>query len=488
MKLLPGKLWLVLIINLLFVTAAYSIWVFDYKNNKVLESLPMRLEEDLTFKVYYGSLDEQILQDLARNNMVILEPAQVSDEDLFTLQAAGAKVVGYLSLLEVGKWDKDLLDKLTSEDILVQETEEKGPIANLLSAHYQTIWLEAFEERIQNRGFDGVFLDTVDDLQLLDQSQREVQIQAAVEWMANLKATAPELLMLQNRGFDVFLQGSASFVDGLLWENFNATRMSSDANYAALVREVNEVSQRFGARIIGLNRLNNAENVAFYEDNQWLHAYLPWGTYSHYYFDERMMWNWIVKGIIDPEWVYSKDCWFVEEGALEQSVSQKAKELGLQIFRVLDLGALSESEAGADDWDEAEEKIRNATQAGYSGVLFDGTKDWYKISSTGGQTRAEVYAAYADFLRRMRQEFPGLRLYQHEGVMVVNPEAAPLLDGFVWTDFADSLLSDDAWHQQQVERLGLLAHANDWDVYIFSGDKVPEVRAYCEAHGYFYVK
>ncbi len=327
------KSWFLMSLILFFVAAVYRIWVFDNKNNKVVENLPMRLEEGITFKVYYGSLDEQILQDLSQYSMVILEPAQVSDDELFTLQAAGAKVVGYLSLFEVGKWDKDLLDKLTSADILVQETEEKGPIANLRSAHFKTIWWEAFEGRIRNRGFDGVFLDTVDDIQLLNQSQKDEQIRAAVEWMASLKAAFPELRIIQNRGFDVFLQGSSSSVDGLLWENFNVTRMSSDADYARLVREVNKVSQRFGARVMGLNRLNNAENVAFYQDSHWLHAYLPWGTYSHYYFEERSMWNWIVRGNIDPEWVYSKDGCLWKKGRWSHLFHNVPRIWGCSCFR-----------------------------------------------------------------------------------------------------------------------------------------------------------
>lgn len=97
-------------------------------NEDVVENLPMRLEEGLTFRVYYGSLDEQIVQDLLQYNLVILEPAQVSDEELFALQAADVKVVGYLSVFEVGKWDKELLDMLSSEDILMKETDNKGPI------------------------------------------------------------------------------------------------------------------------------------------------------------------------------------------------------------------------------------------------------------------------------------------------------------------------------------------------------------------------
>ncbi|MPN05226.1 hypothetical protein SDC9_152476 [bioreactor metagenome] len=215
---------------------------------------------------------------------------------------------------------------------------------------------------------------------------------------------------------------------------------------------------------------------------------MPWGTYSHYYFEERATWNWMVKGIIDPEWVYTKDSWFVEEGALESSVLREARDLGLQMFQILDLGVIDEANSGAEDWDNALWKVRTAVQEGYSGILFCGTKQWYKISSSGTSTREEVYTAYANFLQKIKQEFPELQLYQYEGIMVVNPEAAAILDGFVWTEFADSLFSDNAWQLQQVEQLSWLAKNNNWEVLIFSGDNADEVRAYCEEQGYLYIK
>jgi endo-alpha-1,4-polygalactosaminidase (GH114 family) len=481
---------------------------------EIIENLPMRLDENLTFKIYYGPMDEKIIRDLLQYNIVIVEPAHLSDEDLFTLQAAGVNVVGYLSLLEVGKWDADLLDKLTSEDILIEQTEEKGLVANPLSEHYRMIWTQALEVRIKHRGFDGVLLDTVDDILLLDKVQREEAIPATVEWIAMLKADSPELLIIQNRGFDVFLQGSARSVDGLLWENFDATRLDSDVQYAKLVMDVNAASKRFGARIMGLNRLNNAENLAFCFENKWLHAYVPWGTYSKYYFAEQTQLDWIYKGIIDPEWVLTRESWFVEEEALEASVIKKAKDLGIKMVLVLNIGAMDKSAVMEKHLEKAVlenentidsntfilnntadsytqyflSRILDAKQIGYEGILLAGTKNWYKVSAKGSPSRLEIYNGYTNFLRRIRQEFPEMSLYQYEGIMVVNPDAASLLDGFVWTEFADSLFSEDAWQQQQVEQLSMTVKDNEWEVYIFSGDRTDEIRAYCLEYEYVYVE
>ena len=133
-------------------------------------------------------------------------------------------------------------------------------------------------------------------------------------------------------------------------------------------------------------------------------------------------------------------------------------------------------------------RILDAKQTGYEGILFAGTKNWYKVSSIDSPSRLEIYNGYTHFLRRIRQEFPEMGLYQYEGIMVVDPEAASFLDGFVWTEFADSLFSVDAWQLQQVERLSTTAKANDWEVYIFSGDKAKEIRAYCAEQGYVYVE
>lgn len=412
--------------------------------------LPMKLDENLTFKIYYGPMEEKILQDLLRYNMVIVEPTKLTDDNLLKLQEAGVIVIGYQSLVEVGKWDIDLLDKLSSEDILIEQTEDKGPIANPLSEHYRMIWTNAMEARIKFRGFDGVFLDTMDDILLLDKGQREEVIRAIVEWIATMKMDSPEMLFIQNRGFDVFLLGSARNVDGLLWENFDSLRMNSDAQYTKLIMDENRDSTRFGARIIGLNRLHNAENFAFRVENKWLHAYVPWGTYSKYYFNEQNKLDWIYKGIIDPEWVFTKESWFVDEGALELSTVKKAKDAGIKMVLVLNIGAMDKSavieqhleDAALDNENAIDSntlilnntadaymeyflsRIQDAKQIGYSGVLLAGTKNWYKVSTIDSPSRLELYNGYTNFFRRIRGEFPEMSLYQYEGIMVVTPEAA----------------------------------------------------------------
>jgi hypothetical protein len=507
-------LGLFLSLCLLFLVSAFILISLSGNVGEAVIDLPMRLDENLTFKVYYGPMDEKILQDLLRYNMVIVEPAHLSDADLLKLQQAGVRVIGYQSLIEIGKWDVDLLDKLSSEDILNEQTGDKGPIANPLSEHYRVIWTKALEARIKYRGFDGVFLDTMDDILLIDKGQRAEVIQGTVEWIANMKMDSPEMLFIQNRGFDVFLQGSARNVDGLLWENFDSLRMNSDAQYTKLIMDVNRDSTRFGARIMGLNRLHNAENLAFCVENKWLHAYAPWGTYSKYYFDDQTKLDWIYKGIIDPEWVLTKESWFVEEGALEPATVKKAKDVGIKMDLVLNIGAMDKSavieqhleDAALDNENAIDSntfilnntadvyteyflsRILDAKQIGYSGVLLAGTKNWYKVSTIDSPSRLELYNGYTIFLRRIRGEFPEMSLYQYEGIMVLTPEAASFLDGFVWTEFADSLYSTDAWQQQQIDRLSQTAKTNDWEVFIFSGDKTKEVRDYCLEQGYSYIE
>ena len=346
-------LGLFLSLCLLFIVSIFILISLSGYVGEVIEDLPMRLDENLTFKIYYGPMDGKIIQDLLQYNMVVVEPAHLLDEDLLKLQKAGVKVIGYQSLIQVGKWDSGLLDKLNREDILIEESQEKGPIANPLSEHYRMIWTNEMEVRIKNRGFDGVFLDTVDDILLLDQGQRAEVIRATVEWIANMKMDSPNMLIIQNRGFDVFLQGSAKSVDGLLWENFDSLRMNSDAQYTKLIMDVNQASTRFGARIMGLNRLHNSENLAFYVENKWLHAYVPWGTYSKSYYDEQTQLDWIYKGIIDPEWVFTKESWFVEEGALDPSMVKKAKDLGIKMVLVLNIGAMEKSSVMENQLEDA---------------------------------------------------------------------------------------------------------------------------------------
>jgi endo-alpha-1,4-polygalactosaminidase (GH114 family) len=470
------------------------------------ENIPMKLEENMSYKIYYGSMDESIINDLLLYDMVIVEPLLISDKDLLKLQNAGVVVIGYQSMLEVGLWDKDILNNLNSEDILIQQTENRGPTANPNSLHYKKLWISEYKKRIENRGFDGVFLDTIDHVTLIDDKLRDEVILATINWIGELKMDFPEMLIIQNRGFDVFLQGSAAFIDGLLWENFDSSRIESEVYYEQLVLDTNVLSKKFGVRIMALNRINNVENTAFCKDSKWLHSYVPSGTYSNYYFDKQNTLDWIYNGIIDVDWVLTKKMWFVEDGTLDKEIIYQAKQKDIKMYLILDVSEINEEEILSYNLEYINDnvasilnnttenyvdyfltKIKFSREMGYEGILIDGVKNWYNVSTQGSPSRNEIYQGYTNLLKEIREEFPDINIYQNEGIMVIDSKNSEYLDGFVWEDFANSLYSESEWQQLQIKQLRDISKEVDWNIYIFSGEKPEEINKYCVENKYIYI-
>jgi hypothetical protein len=236
--------------------------------------------------------------------------------------------------------------------------------------------------------------------------------------------------------------------------------------------------------LLDLPGINNDENIAFCIEYKWLHDYVPAGTYSKYYFENQTI-DWIFKGIIDEDWVLTKETWFVEEGSLDTAIVNRVQQMGIKMYLIVDVGALDNTETYNQYFLS---KIEKANDLGYDGILLEGTKDWYNISTKDNPSRIEIYKGYTNLLETIRNDFPEMRLYQNEGIMAVNSEAATYLDGFVWTDFANSLYSDSEWQQVQIEQLSLITKEVDWDVYIFSGNRPEAVGFYCIDNDYIYIQ
>lgn len=129
---------------------------------------------------------------------------------------------GYLSLLEIAP-NADYLTNIQNAGVpFVGENEE-------WSSHIVDIrdprWSEFILERIQflkDRGFNGVFFDTVETIELLAQllpGNREEIESSAIEILTKVRQRFPDMKLIVNRGFAI-LNEIVDVVDGVLVESF----------------------------------------------------------------------------------------------------------------------------------------------------------------------------------------------------------------------------------------------------------------------------
>ena len=178
----------------------------------------------INFACYYGS---GRLDDLAAFDLTILQPLHYTQQDNERLRLAGCACLAYLSLGELAEEDAAaqwrLLDRQTGQALRNQRW---GTV-------YVDCRLGAWQDEVVNRrvpaiterGFAGLFLDTIDVQEIFPETRAGV-----VELVQRLRAGYPELLLAANRGFSI-LPHIMPAIDAIVFEAF--TTHCQDGSYAA---------------------------------------------------------------------------------------------------------------------------------------------------------------------------------------------------------------------------------------------------------------
>lgn len=158
---------------------------------------------------YYNKIDS--VRELINYDRVVVNPNFLSDRQLATLHEAESKVYAYLSIGELDLPAMSESQKIQKMGLLsiphsinpIWQTRVMDQTNYLWQAH-----LVSQVENIVKRGFDGVFLDTVDSYQLLEKetynlSLQEVAIVDNIEKISKNQYKAKKLKIIINRGFEL---------------------------------------------------------------------------------------------------------------------------------------------------------------------------------------------------------------------------------------------------------------------------------------------
>ncbi len=177
-----------------------------------------------SFACYYGP---NRLNDLATYDLVIVQPAHYQPDDLAWLHRAGVVCLAYLSLGELPETDASPACRLI-------DPHSGRPVRN---PRWSTVYLDcrlpAWQDHILHvsvpailaRGFDGLFLDTLDAQELFP-----VTRDAMAQLVAQLRSRFPHILLASNRGFSL-LELIAPQLDIFVFEAFSTH--CQDGQYVA---------------------------------------------------------------------------------------------------------------------------------------------------------------------------------------------------------------------------------------------------------------
>lgn len=199
--------------------------------------------------VYYG---RGRADDLATFDLAIIQPDTLSADELQQLRRQGTLVVSYLSVGEAEpgrQWYADgrvdprwLLGKNPNWGSYYVDASQKG---------WQDLMVSLTGEFL-DKGFDGVFLDTVDTVDAYPRTT-----QGMIDLITGLRQAYPDALLVQNRGFTVIEQ-VAPQIDALMFEDLitsydfvNQEYIYADNTFTA--GEMADLSQRTGLPILALD-------------------------------------------------------------------------------------------------------------------------------------------------------------------------------------------------------------------------------------------
>ncbi|UTT43363.1 endo alpha-1,4 polygalactosaminidase [Exiguobacterium aurantiacum] len=244
------------------------------------------------YQVYYGHPTEAILKDMQNYDLVIIEPLHYTKAQVEQIKARGTKVLGYISVMEVATWNTGLMSKLQSGDFFtrngqrVHYSEWDSYLTNIASPHFQGLLLTEIQNQVVAKGIDGVFMDTVGDIDnehLNNPTVLKQQRDGLVNFLKQARARYGDIAMVQNWGFDTLETSTAPYIDGIMWESFNADTIKSDAWSQNMIKKLQAVDAKYSVKTLTISTRQNAESHKLAKDSGFIHfheadAYVNWNA------------------------------------------------------------------------------------------------------------------------------------------------------------------------------------------------------------------
>lgn len=207
-----------------------------------------------SFAVYYGPDGENIL---SRFDLVIVDPGGRLPESVKRLKGRGSAVLAYLSALEVPRRPNEAPPR----NVLVCNGR---PAVNeeynnwILDPRLPQTRLRLLEltERSLDLGFDGIFIDTIGDVEDCRFSPAlSGEILPAASWLvAETSRKNPACFLVQNWGLMQLLPLTVSYLDAVCWECFPFEKIGPVPSLHPGIRRLSTLQSQTGLQVLALNQ------------------------------------------------------------------------------------------------------------------------------------------------------------------------------------------------------------------------------------------
>ncbi|MEM7255917.1 MAG: endo alpha-1,4 polygalactosaminidase [Pseudomonadota bacterium] len=213
---------------------------------------------------YYGANPPASV--LSQFQRIVVEPDNVTPEQHRALRQHGGQTYGYISIGEIGP-TREWYDKLPDSATFGVNASWNSKVMDLSSTDWQRFVLQRVSELV-NRGYNGLFMDTLDSYQLYaeTQAQRQQQEQGLSNLLYRIKRQYPNLNLIANRGFEVMDQ-IAPYLEGVAAESLFTGWNNNTGKYVEvpendrqwLLTKLQQIQQQHDLDIIAIDYLPPAE-------------------------------------------------------------------------------------------------------------------------------------------------------------------------------------------------------------------------------------
>ena len=205
------------------------------------------------------------LAELAAHDRVVLDPRLVTDKEVATLRATGTDVHAYVSIGEIEPSDP-LYSQVPKSAVLATNEGWNTSVIDLTNPAWRSLILDKRIAPLAKRGFNGLFLDTLDSYHLTE--QLEQQKKALASLIGEIQTTTPELKLLLNRGFEI-LDALPAKVTGVVAESIFKSFNPATEEYRDVPADDREwllarfeESRAYASEIIAIDYLPKLDAVA----------------------------------------------------------------------------------------------------------------------------------------------------------------------------------------------------------------------------------
>ncbi|KZZ84733.1 endo alpha-1,4 polygalactosaminidase [Bacillus sp. SJS] len=233
------------------------------------------------YKIYYGEPAKDTVKKLSGYPLVIIEPTHYSRKEIEKIQQTGTLVYGYINSMEADRWNKNLFKQFEHQDFYYRDGKRvylkdwDAYLMDMTSFHYRETLLKEIHQQIEHKQLNGVFLDTVGDIDdFFSEDSKEMKQQQESLILLLKVLERRQLSVIQNWGMET-AQKTAPFIDGFMWEDFQHSYIMNDDWSKEWLKKTRWLSDEYGITIFTVSEKEKEKSEQLAEKQGFVHYYAP---------------------------------------------------------------------------------------------------------------------------------------------------------------------------------------------------------------------